>query len=145
MKLLGSGGSGRLERSIASRSEKREFGWSFAGDRHTRGNLTKLLLYDHHDRWTESPDGEYSSDSSGSVQQNSSVSSAVLKECTLDAEVLCSFIDTAVYVTRLRLSKCELAGGAQGTPDVVAALQRNTSIETLELERFGCHLDVMFR
>jgi len=75
------------------------------------------------------------------IQQNASLRRVEVRQTNLFAGDLCSFLDTAIHLTDLMLSNCNLEEGAQGARDVAAALQRNTNIVTLEMTWMNGFLD----
>ena len=101
----------------------------------TRANLEKVALH------RDVPYDERRCASAGvdrsilrAIQQNTSVRCVDLMSARLPADVS-TFLDNASSITSLKLYACDMEPGEreQGASSLAAALQRNTNIETLEL------------
>ena len=100
----------------------------------TRANLEKVEVWDADDPEERNAPAALVRSILQAMQQNTAIRSVELRWLLLPTDIS-TFVNTASSVTSFSLNSCDMepAEREQGTSDLVAALQRNTNIETLQL------------
>ena len=100
----------------------------------TRANLEKVKLWDAVPAVGRNAPAGLVRAFLHAIQQNTAIQGVGLEWLCLPTDIS-TFVDNASSITSFRLFDCDMepAEREQGTSDLVAALQRNTNIETLQL------------
>ena len=103
----------------------------------TRSNLETVKLHDAISVNLRSAPAALVRSILQAIQQNTAIRRVGLTCLRLIPSDISTFLDNASSITNLRLWNCDMepGEGGQGARDLAAALQRNTNVETLQLNR----------